>query len=172
MITMVCKNRIKQIALLCCLVQMKVVCNAQIKLSNFEIINGNQTVDFDIELFKTDTIPIRLPDLSYLETITKVQDEKIVDRCLDGYRYVFPLKVEFNDSYHVCSFTAAGLYALGYNETMSMNGFQRWLVASLQRRDTIRLERLPTAWVGSANYLKGESYDVEFVYFRESKWAF
>lgn len=146
-------------------------CKAQIDSFDFEWNNRTNTIEFDSSLFETDTITIGLPTLSYLEKITKVWDEKIVERCSDD-RYVFPLRVEFNNSYYLITFTTSGLYSTGYNNTMSMYDFQQWLVSSLQRRDTIRLQRIPISWVGSANYLIGESYDVEFVHFRKSRWAF
>lgn len=165
-------KRSKQLALLGSLMLIGLSCRAQIESFDFEWGNRVDAIEYDSSLFKTDTVSIGHPDLSYIEIIAKVQDGEIVDRCSDEYKYVFPLRVECNDTCYLISFTASGLYSTGYNKTMSMYDFQQWLVSSLQRRDTVRLQKIPIGFVGSANYLIGESYDVEFVHFRKSKWAF
>lgn len=164
-------KRCKQLALFCYLMLIGFICKAQIESFEFEWGDRTNTIEFDSSPYETDTVSIGLPNVSYLKIITEVWDEKIVDRCPSD-RYVFPLRVEYNDSCYLITFTASGLYATGYNKTMTMYDFQQWLVSSLQRRDTVRLQRIPVSFVGSANYLIGESYDVEFVHFRKSKWAF
>lgn len=162
----------KQLVLFGFLLLVSFNCNAQIESFNFEWGDRINTIEFDSSLFNTDTVSVGLPDRSYLEIITRVKDEQIVSRCFDEYRYVFPVKVEYAGLYYLISFTASGLYAIGYNKTMSTYDFQKWLVTFLERKDTVKLQELPIRFVGSANYLIGESYDVEFELFRKSRWAF
>ena len=166
------KKNCLQLALFGCLMLMCVKCYAQIESFDFKWSDQINTIEFDSSLFNTDTVSIGLPNLSYLKMMITPVDELIVDRCPDKYRYVFPVKVEYNGSYYLISFTASGLYATGYNKTMSPYVFQKWLLASLERKDTIKLQKIPIRFAGSANYLIGESYDVEFTLFRKSKWAF
>lgn len=121
------KNRNQQFILFCCLTLIGIKCNAQIETLGPEWSGKSNILEFDSTRFRTDTISIGIPDILYLETITQMQDGEIVDRCPSAYRYVFPAKVNYNDSCYLITFTAAGLYATGYHETMSIYDFQQWL---------------------------------------------
>lgn len=162
----------KQPVLSLFLMLMSISCSAQIESFNFALGNEVNVIEFDATLYRTDSVTFVSPNMNYLNKVAKVMDDKIVDRYLYEYRYVFPKRIECQDSVYLMTFTASGLYATGYNRIMAINDFQKWLLSSLKKNDTVCLRELPTPWVGSANYLLGESYDVEFAHFRESRYGF
>ena len=113
-----------------------------------------------------------LPDTSYISTISKYKGSSIISRCDNKEKYLFPLRVQHDDTVYQMVFTTASLYDIVRDDypDMSIYEFELWLKHILVHNDTIPIKSIPQKCVGSANYYTLLVLDPELSLVRHSKW--
>lgn len=159
-----------------CILMMFGVLNglqSQIKDFDFHYV-GAAEISYDFPQYIISVQDFPLPDTNYISIISKFKGTSIISRCDNKEKYLFPLRVQYNDTVYLMVFTVASLYDIIREDypNMSIYEFELWVKQILVHNDTLPIRFIPRKCAGSANYYTLSALDPELTLVRHSKWLF